>query len=187
MTVRTEKQAAIADALRRSPQLGDSAVARETGTSRNLVRRIRARLGLAPPAAAAQEGTSGPKRSVPWSPALDPVFSEGGFADELEGFVVELVELGGRLDKRLAEIEVHARGHFVRNDRHRLIREIYRLAAAMQRELVPAGPCPFCSTGCARCTGGGWAPASTVDAGALLEERNGRSRWWRVPRVQVPM
>jgi hypothetical protein len=183
---RTPKQHAIAAELWRSPDSTDSAVARATGSSRSLVRRIRERLSPSPPAATV---ATDPSRTVPWRPALDPVFEPGGFADELELRVEELVTLGGRLDRRLAALETNARAHHLRHERHRLIREIYALARRLQRELVPVGPCPFCpgANGCARCTSGGWATEDTVDAGALLEDIHAKRRWWRPHRVQVPM
>lgn len=183
--VRTEKQAAILKALGERPEATDAAIAKRSGASRGLVRRVRERLRSAGGAPIAE---TPPERSVPWPRALDPVFQEGGFADELEGFVEELVRFGGRLDRKLSEIEVQARGHHVRDDRHRLVRQVYQLARDLQASLVPVGPCPFCQAqGCSRCTGGGWAEPRVVDAGALLEQINARSRWWRIPRVQVPL
>lgn len=184
MTIRTAKQEAIAEVLRRSPDLNDRQVAEQAGASRGLVRRIRQRMTGGEPSAPAK-----PARSVPWRPVLDPVFEPNGFADQLEGIVESIVFLGGQLDTMLAKAEVHARGHHLRHDRHRLVRAVYNLARQLQRDLVPVGPCPFCdaANGCQRCTGGGWANETTVDAGALLETINAKARWWRPHRVQVPV
>lgn len=189
MTVRTEKQQAIVEALQRRPAANDSTIAKETGASRNLVRRMRERLGLVPtppPRGAAGEPAAA-SRAVPWPKVLDGVFLPDGVADELEGFVRELVELGGRLDRRLCELEIQPKTHHLRSDRHTLVRQIYQLARTIQAGIVPAGPCPFCEKGCARCAGGGWVPATMVDAVATIEERNSRRRWWRVHKVEVPL
>lgn len=188
MTARTEKQQAIVEALGRRPAANDSTIAKETGASRNLVRRMRERLGLVPPSTPrAAGGPEKPERGVPWPKGLDPVFLPGGVADELEEFVRELVELGGRLDRRLSELEIQAKTHHLRTDRHTLIRMVYGVARQIQAGIVPAGPCPFCEKGCARCAGGGWVPATMVDAIASLEERASRRRWWRTPKIEVPL
>src|SRR5690606_2217223 len=126
-------------------------------------------------------------RRAPWPKLLDSVFAEGGTADELEAFVGELVSLGGRLDKRLAALEIQPSTHLLRTDRHTLVRQIYNLARTLQAAIVPAGPCPFCERGCARCHNGRWAPANMVDAISTTEDRNSRRRWWRRPKVEVPL
>jgi len=192
--LRTEKQEAIAAALRQSPNLNDREIAEKIGASRGLVRRIRLRIenGNGQPQAEGKNRRRAPEpagRTAPWRPTLDRVFGDGGVADELESYVEAFVRLGGQLDQVLAQLEINARTHHLRHDRHRLVRAIYNLARELQRNLVPVGPCPFCDAGngCSRCTGGGWANETTVDAGALLEAIHAKARWWRPHRVQVPV
>lgn len=205
-TIATEKQAAIAAALRERPGCSDSEFARALGVSRALVRRMRARLGFAdaprdpieatgrstPRAVADAPSTPAPGREGrPWPKKLDPFFDEQGFADLLEASLRELLEWEGRLNKLLGHLEVSDRGRFAARDRVRLHHEVLALARRIQFCYVPVGPCPFCgvehkSAGCHHCSGGGWAPAEKVDIFATMEEKQKRSRWWRRPKVEVP-
>lgn len=181
--IRTEKQAAIARAIVDDPAGTDTAIAKRVGASISLVRRIRQRMRD-------EKGAPTPppeeRRSVPWPKALDVVFAPGGSADELEEFVGEIVSLAGRLDRRLAELEVTTRGRFVGLERRRVIRDLHQVARLIQHEIVPVGACPFCKEGCSRCVDGRWVPAAMVDAFATIEEKQRRSRWWRRHTVEVP-
>lgn len=205
--VATDKQRAIADELRANPGRADSEVARLTGCSRALVRRVRTRLGLADverdapapkPRPSRIEGGGGEaaapspgREGRPWPKGLDPVFTPAGFADMLESEVRALLEWEGRLNRLLGLLEVSDRARLAARDRVKLHHEVLALARRIQFLYVPVGPCPFCgvehkASGCHRCAGGGWVAADMVDAFASIEEKQRRSRWWRRHQVEVP-